>query len=138
MSYSQFIMAVFAIYVVYYAANILYDAFLKQSKTNTEEEEEIVSIGEEEEEIPHKVVDEDFETGSYEKEDEKKESEQNYVSVNESIEMEVETQGIPMEQLLAKGKSMFSHVNFNKFTTNFYSKEKVFFKNCSKSIRFSH
>ena len=32
------------------------------------------------------------------KEDEKKESEQNYVSVNESIEMEVETQGIPMEQ----------------------------------------
>lgn len=85
MSYSQFIMAVFAIYVVYYAANILYDAFLKQSKTNTGEEE-----------------------------DEKKESEQNYVSVNESIEMEVETQGIPMEQLLAKGKSMFSHVNFNK------------------------
>ena len=114
MSYSQFIMAVFAIYVVYYAANILYDAFLKQSKTNTEEKEEIVSIREEEEEIPHKVVDEDFETGSYEKEDEKKESEQNYVSVNESIEMEVETQGIPMEQLLAKGKSMFSHVNFNK------------------------
>lgn len=44
----------------------------------------------------------------------KNESEQNYVSVNESIEMEVETQGIPMEQLLAKGKSMFSHVNFNK------------------------
>ncbi|UVS55887.1 hypothetical protein NXX16_00110 (plasmid) [Bacteroides fragilis] len=75
MSYSQFIMAVFAIYVVYYAANILYDAFLKQSKTNTGEEEEIISIGEEEE-IPHKVVDEDFETGSYEKEDEKKESEQ--------------------------------------------------------------
>ena len=108
MSYSQFIMAVFAIYVVYYAANIL-----KQSKTNTGEEEEIISIGEEEE-IPHKVVDEDFETGSYEKEDEKKESEQNYVSVNESIEMDVETQGIPMEQLLAKGKSMFSHVNFNK------------------------
>ena len=104
MSYSQFIMAVFAIYVVYYAANILYDAFLKQSKTNRGEEEE----------IPHKVVDEDFETGSYKKEDEKKESEQNYVSVNESIEMEVETQGIPMEQLLAKGKSMFSHVNFNK------------------------
>ena len=32
---------------------------------------------------------------SYEKEDEKKESEQNYVSVNESIEMDVETQGIP-------------------------------------------
>ena len=49
MSYSQFIMAVFAIYVVYYAANILYDAFLKQSKTNTGEEEEIISIGEEEE-----------------------------------------------------------------------------------------
>ena len=42
MSYSQFIMAVFAIYVVYYAANILYDAFLKQSKTNTGEEEEIL------------------------------------------------------------------------------------------------
>ena len=44
----------------------------------------------------------------------KKNLKQNYVSVNESIEMEVETQGIPMEQLLAKGKSMFSHVNFNK------------------------
>lgn len=113
MSYSQFIMAVFAIYVVYYAANILYDAFLKQSKVNTGEEEEIISIGEEEE-IPHNVVDEDFETGSYEKEEEKNESEQNYVSVNESVGMEVETQGIPMEQLLAKGKSMFSHVNFNK------------------------
>ena len=113
MSYSQFIMAVFAIYVVYYAANILYDAFLKQSKVNTGEEEEIISIGEEEE-IPHNVVDEDFETGSYEKEEEKNESEQNYVSVNESVEMEVETQGIPMEQLLAQGKSMFSHVNFNK------------------------
>ena len=47
-------MAVFAIYVVYYAANILYDAFLKQSKTNTGEEEEIISIGEEEE-IPLSV-----------------------------------------------------------------------------------
>ena len=46
------------------------------------------------EEIPHKVVDEDFETGSYEKEDETKESEQNYVSVNESIEMDVETQDL--------------------------------------------
>ena len=101
MSYSQFIMAVFAIYVVYYAANILYDAFLKQSKTNTGEEEEIISIGEEEE-IPHKVVDEDFETGSYEKEDEKKESEQNYVSVNESIEMDIETQGIPMKKFFSK------------------------------------
>lgn len=41
MSYSQFIMAVFAIYVVYYAANILYDAFLKQSKTNTEEKKKL-------------------------------------------------------------------------------------------------
>ena len=111
MNYSQFIMAVFAIYVVYYTANFLYDAFLKQGKTNTDEEEEIVSIGEEEE-IAHKVVDEDFETGSCEKEEEKKESEQTYVSVNESIEMEVETQGFPVEQLLAKGKSMFSHVNF--------------------------
>lgn len=105
-------MAVFAIYVVYYTAHFLYDAFLKQGRTNTDEEEEIVSIGEEEE-IPHKVVDEDFETGSYEKEEEeKKDSEQTYVSVNESIEMEVETQGFPVEQLLAKGKSMFSHVNF--------------------------
>lgn len=111
MNYSQFIMAVFAIYVVYYTANFLYDAFLKQGKTNTDEEEEIVSIGEEEE-IPHKVVDEDFETGSYEKEEEKEEVEQTYVSVNESIEMEVETQGFPVEQLLAKGKGMFSHVNF--------------------------
>ena len=45
MNYSQFIMAVFAIYVVYYTANFLYDAFLKQGKTNTDEEEEIVSIG---------------------------------------------------------------------------------------------
>lgn len=44
----------------------------------------------------------------------KKNLNKNYVSVNESIEMDVETQGIPMEQLLAKGKSMFSHVNFNK------------------------
>lgn len=111
MNYSQFIMAVFAIYVVYYAANFLYDAFLKQSKTNTDEEEEIVSIGEEEE-IPHKVVDEDFETDSYEKKKGKNESEQTYVSVNESIEMEVETQGIPMEELLAKGKEMFSHVDY--------------------------
>ena len=84
MSYSQFIMAVFAIYVVYYAANILYDAFLKQSKTNTGEEEEIISIGEEEE-IPHKVVDEDFETGSYEKEDEKKESEATGAQPTETV-----------------------------------------------------
>lgn len=113
MSYSQFIMAVFAIYVVYYAANFLYDAFLKRSKTDTDDEEEIVSIGENEE-TPHNVVDEDFETGSYEKKEEKKEPEQKYVTVNETVEMEIETQGIPVEQLLAKGKSMFSHVNFNK------------------------
>lgn len=109
MSYSQFIMAVFAIYVIYYTANFLYDAFLKQSKSNTDKEEEIFSIGESEE-TPHNVVDEDFETGLYEE----KEPEQNYVTVNETVEMEVETQGIPVEQLLAKGKSMFSHVNFNK------------------------
>lgn len=113
MGYSQFIMAVFAIYVVYYTANFLYDAFLKRSKPNTDKEEEVFSI-EESEETPHNVVDEDFETGSYENEEEKKEPEQNYVTVNETIEMEVETQGIPVEQLLAKGKSMFSHVNFNK------------------------
>ena len=46
MSYSQFIMAVFAIYVVYYAANILYDAFLKARQNQYSEEEEIISIGE--------------------------------------------------------------------------------------------
>lgn len=113
MSYSQFIMAVFAIYVVYYAANFLYDAFLKQNKANTEEEEEIVSIGEEEEEIPHQVVDGDVETDSHEKEKEEKEPEKTYVSVNESIEMEIETQGIPVEELLTKAKSMFSHVDYN-------------------------
>lgn len=111
MNYSQFIMAVFAIYVVYYTANFLYDAFLKKSKINTEKEEEIFSIGESEE-TPHKVVDESFETSSYTTEREGKEPEQTYVTVNEMVEMEVETQGIPMEQLLSKGKSMFSHVNF--------------------------
>ncbi|MFR3063702.1 MAG: hypothetical protein ACLTL6_17485 [Holdemanella porci] len=105
-------MAVFAIYVVYYAANFLYDAFLKQNKATTETEEEIVSIGEEEE-IPHKVIDEDVETDSHEKKNKEKEPERSYVSVNEPIEMEVETQGIPVEELLTKAKSMFSHVDYN-------------------------
>lgn len=44
MSYSQFIMAVFAIYVVYYAANILYDAFLKQSKTNRHQQDSYIKL----------------------------------------------------------------------------------------------
>jgi antirestriction protein ArdC len=110
MSYSQFIMAVFAIYVVYYAANILYDAFLKQSKVNTGEEEEIISIGEEEE-IPHNVVDEDFETGSYEKEEEKNESEQNYVSVNESVEMNKNQNWVCPIQTVSSDSAFYSISN---------------------------
>lgn len=107
MSYSQFIMAVFAIYVVYYTANFLYDAFLKQGKVSSEKEEEVFSIGDNEEEMPHNVIEEDFETNFP-----SDKSEQEYVTVNEAVEMEVETQGIPMELLLAKGKDMFSQVDY--------------------------
>lgn len=106
MNYANFIMAVFTIYLVYYALNFLYDAFLKKEKTDKSEEEEVFTIGEDYEEVPHNV-EEDFGITA-----QKKNEKIEYVTVSEAVEMDIETQGIPVEMLIAKGKNMFANISY--------------------------
>lgn len=112
MNYSNFIMAVFAIYIVYYAGNILYDTFIKKEKKREEDDEEVVVLDEETEtpqevsvnDDEDKVVHETHEQPSNEEEEEKE-----YIS---NVTMEIESQGIPLEQLIQEGKSLFAGVSY--------------------------
>lgn len=113
MNYSNFIMAVFAIYIVYYAGNILYDTFIKKEKKREEDDEEVVVLDEETEtpqevsvnDDEDKVANETHEQPSNEEEEEEKE----YIS---NVTMEIESQGIPLEQLIQEGKSLFAGVSY--------------------------
>lgn len=112
MNYSNFIMAVFAIYIVYYAGNILYDTFIKKEKKREEDDEEVVVLDEETEtpqevsvnDDEDKAVNETHEQPSNEEEEEKE-----YIS---NVTMEIESQGIPLEQLIQEGKSLFAGVSY--------------------------
>ena len=100
MNYSNFIMAVFAIYIVYYAGNILYDTFIKKGKKREEDDEEVVVL-DEEIESPQEVWVNDEQASD--------EEEKEYIS---NVTMEIESQGIPLEQLIQEGKSLFANVNY--------------------------
>lgn len=114
MNYSNFIMAVFAIYIVYYAGNILYDTFIKKEKKREEDDEEVVVL-DEETETPQEVSvndDEDKavnETHEQPSDKEEEEEEKEYIS---NVTMEIESQGIPLEQLIQEGKSLFAGVSY--------------------------
>lgn len=110
MNYSNFIMAVFAIYIVYYAGNILYDTFIKKGKKREEDDEEVVVL-DEEIESPQEVSVNDDEDKAINENDEQAsdEEEKEYIS---NVTMEIESQGIPLEQLIQEGKSLFANVNY--------------------------
>lgn len=111
MNYSNFIMAVFAIYIVYYAGNILYDTFIKKEKKREEDDEEVVVL-DEETETPQEVSvndDEDKDVNETHEQPSNEEEEKEYIS---NVTMEIESQGIPLEQLIQEGKSLFAGVSY--------------------------
>lgn len=104
MNFSNFVIGVFGIYVLYYAANFIYDAFIKADKNQSNDEEQVLNIGDNiEEEVPQLVED-------LYPEQEKKSSPP--IDSSSFVRMEVETQGIPFESLIADSKTMFSGVSF--------------------------
>ncbi|BAD51334.1 hypothetical protein [Bacteroides fragilis] len=104
MNFSNFVIGVFGIYVLYYAANFIYDAFIKADKNQSNDEEQVLNIGDNiEEEVPQLVED-------LYPEQEKKSSP--IIDSSSFVRMEVETQGIPFESLIADSKTMFSGVSF--------------------------
>ncbi|ADY38170.1 putative integral membrane protein (plasmid) [Phocaeicola salanitronis DSM 18170] len=111
MDYSKFILTVFGIYILYYAINIVYDSFFHKSSQegNINEDEEFIIDEEEDEEKPHEVLDNEVEQASLQEEIKDDSGEHNDEI---QIVMEVETQGIPLEELIAKGKNMFATVNY--------------------------
>lgn len=105
MNFSNFVIGVFGVYVLYYAANFIYDAFIKADKNLSNDEEQVLNIGDHiEEEVPQLVED-------YYPEQEKKKSSP-IIDSSSFVKMEVETQGIPFESLIADSKTMFSGVSF--------------------------
>lgn len=110
MNYSNLVMAVFAIYIVYYAGNILYDTFIKKEQKREEDDEEVVVL-DEEMETPQEVSVNDDEDKAVNETDEQtsKEEEKEYIS---NVTMEIESQGIPLEQLIQEGKSLFASVSY--------------------------
>lgn len=107
MNYSNFIMAVFTIYIVYYAGNILYDTFIKKEKNNEEDDEEVVVL--DEMESPQEVIVHNDEIPSQENSNQLSNKEEDYIS---NITMEIESQGIPLEQLIQEGKTLFAGVSY--------------------------
>ncbi len=105
MNYSSYIMIVFAIYLTYYAGNILYDTFLNKNKKKVDEDEEVIVLNDQEE-TPQEVMEEEEEEPPQETEDEE---EKDYIN---NVSMVVENQGIPLEQLIQEGKSLFANVSF--------------------------
>ena len=105
MSYSKFIILVFTVYVIYYVLNIIYDSFLKKEKKDEEDNETEFVI--DNDETPVNVIEDDF------TKEQINHNNRNYIDeIKETVDMQVETQGIPVELLYEKGKSMFAGINY--------------------------
>ena len=105
MSYSKFILLVFTLYLIYYVINIIYDSFFKKERKEEDNDNETTFvIGDE---IPRNVIDDDLDI-----EEEKSERKSYTSEITESVEMPIETQGIPMEQLYEQGKSLFAGITY--------------------------
>lgn len=111
MNLAQFIIAVFGLYLMYYTIIVIYDAYFIKDKTKSENEEQIIDLGQEE--APQEVTDEDI----YSEEEKKKNMNKVITSTTEGelsdkVEMVVETQGIPLDKLITEGKQLFADINF--------------------------
>lgn len=109
MNFPTIIMGIFALYLIYYTLMFLYDAFLTKGTEKEEREQEITFASNEAEELPQEVK-EDLEH-SYTP-SEKKKLINPILIANDAIEMEVESQGFPFEQLMQEGKGMFASINY--------------------------
>lgn len=102
------------IYFLYYLTIILWDGFLKPQKTdNKEDEETVIDVGQAAyaEEAPQEIREYPY-LGS---ESRPKESPGGLVSpIQPVIAMEIETQGIPVDQFLKEGRDLFSGVDFSQ------------------------
>ena len=119
MTYSKFILAVFAVYIIYYVIMIAYDAFIKQNPSDADDTETEEFVFDEDEEVKDVPLDEAS------KPDNKKEEKPNTndtateqvtdeaePTVQDVVVMNVEDQGIPMEELFNSGKELFANVKF--------------------------
>lgn len=100
MVFANYVITLFGIYVLYYAACLIYDSFIKKDKGKEEEEEQVLNIGDEE--APQEVEDYPYVT------QEKKKP----IIENAFVQMDIETQGIPFDRLMADSKSLFATVKF--------------------------
>ena len=58
MTYANYILLVFAVYLMYYATNIVYDKYIKKGKTKLEEDEQIIDLEEGDQEVSQLVTEE--------------------------------------------------------------------------------
>ena len=105
---------VFTLYFAYYASVILYDSFFKKSDTEKEDTEDTEFVIDDSEEQVQEVIDDDeIQATRQNIKNTNKTDKENQIEQQEPIvKMEVEDQGIPIELLFAKGKSMFANVQF--------------------------
>lgn len=111
MTYANFILWVFAVYFIYYSTNFVYDSFIKKDKTKLEDDEHIIDLGEENEDVSQLVTEESV----YPIEEKKKEIDNLrpiQSDFNDKVEMVVETQAIPLEELMKEGKTIFEGISF--------------------------
>ena len=108
-----------SIYIAYYALIILYDLFIKKTKTVKVFEEDIIDVSGEYYENPSETDDSyvipEKKTVTSIKDEARTpalELEQEQDSSLDFIDLDIESQGIPFELLMKEGKSMFAGVNF--------------------------
>lgn len=110
MNLSQFVIAVFGLYFMYYTIIVVYDACFQKDKTKSESEEQIIDLGQEE--TPRKVTDEDIYSEAEKKKNMNKVITSTTDEISDKVEMVVETQGIPLDKLITEGKQLFADINF--------------------------
>lgn len=106
-----------SIYIGYYALIILYDLFIKKTKTVKVFEEDIIDVSGEYYENPSEaedsyVIQENKNVTSIKDKARTPALEQEQDSSLDFIDLDIESQGIPFELLMKEGKSMFAGVNF--------------------------
>lgn len=111
MTYANYVLSVFAVYFIWYSINFVYDSFFKKEKKKLEDEEHIITLEEENEEVSQLVTEESIYTI-----EEKKKEINNSMPIqyefNDKVEMVVETQAIPLDELMKEGKAIFEGINF--------------------------
>lgn len=100
MSYSRFVVILFICYFFYYVLIILYDVVFNKNNAGEQEKEVSINLDLEKEITPVNVEEYQPPQINTDQDD------------SDSVEFELETQGIPIEKLFAEGKSVFANVSY--------------------------